>query len=351
MFGDLIETRTSSQLSTVRVDRAAGYHDMAVTLDCTYSSTLASNLTAPRSLINCSVRNEFNSTQLPNDMLRGALSQAIEKWFYMVFYPLVLAFGTACTLLTLWVVFTLKRQRLYENLTYTLVFMSFAGRQARIWAIEICSLLLLLLSFRERIADLFALLIGATRNWALVAFGYNLRVSLDDIGLACKGHVFLVVVTRDFAVLLKVVLCLSQLIAVFPSLNRERAFRDPIRTLNVLIAAAGVLCLARSALAAFSHEIVKMKSKSGNEIHTCAVYEKPLLEKLNGYSTSGFLIVTYPLIILCNIIFLFKACVTDSMHCSNIQYIEFQALVVIFETANYKSNWIILPKCLSPDRL
>ena len=146
----------------------------------------------------------------------------------------------------------------------------------------------------------------------MVAFGYNLRVRLDDIGIACKGHVFFVVVTRDFAVLLKVVLCLSQLIAVFPSLNRERAFRDPIRTLNVLIAAAGVLCLARSAFAAFSHDLVKVRMKSGNEIHTCAVYEKPLLETLNSYSTSGFLIVTYPLIILCNIIFLFKVCLSPA---------------------------------------
>lgn len=150
------------------------------------------------------------------------------------------------------------------------------------------------------------MLIGASRNWAQSAFAYNLRVDLDNFGIACKLHVFLLVVMRDFAVLLKVVLCVSQLIAVFPSLNRERAFRDPIRTLNVLIASTGALCVVRSLLAAFSHEIVQIRSKSGAQIVECAVYEKPFLEKLNGYSTSGFLIVTYPLIILCNIVFLFK---------------------------------------------
>ena len=132
MFGNvLLETTTATQFSTTGssspVVRASGYRDMTVTLDCTYSGTLASYLTASPSLLNCTKWNAFNSTPPPNGLQHAALSQAIEKWFYMVFYPLVLAFGVACTLLTLLVVFTLKRQRLYENLTYTLVFMSFAG--------------------------------------------------------------------------------------------------------------------------------------------------------------------------------------------------------------------------------
>lgn len=79
---------------------------MAVTLECTYSSTSVDNLTAPRSFTNCSSPNEMNIKPLPNDRFN---SRNIEKWFYTLFYPLVLAFGTVFTLLTLWVVFTLKR--------------------------------------------------------------------------------------------------------------------------------------------------------------------------------------------------------------------------------------------------
>ena len=211
---------------------------------------------------------------VPSSLERLVLGNEMLEWFYGVLYAFMFVFGLSCNALLHLLLMQLHRQGLFEDLTP----------------------LLLLINLMDSGAVLFGLPYHMAK---LVIIKVDLRAL--DVWL-CRSHMFIVNVFMDVAISLRLLLCISQVSAVFPKLRAGAFWHLIASSARVGIAVVVAVVLLKTAVESLFHEVVWFKIAKAK---VCLNKDQEMMLIFTIIS-SGFILLTYPTIAVCNFLFLLR---------------------------------------------
>ena len=227
--------------------------------------------------------NEINQSKSLGWIMPGNSVFLDVMWtrLYTVLYSFMFVFCLSFTAILHVLLVRLLRQRLFKHLTRVLLLIN--------------------------LVDLGAVLFGLPYHWLKLVFDVDIRTL--HVWL-CRAHVFIVNDFMDLSIALRLLLCISQVSAVFPAL-RTNAFARALSScrcrfsIGIFIAMAVVLL--KSALESLFQDIVEFKNP---EICVCLNRNGKTMLFFTMIS-SGFILLTYPAICVCNCAFLVKIKITS----------------------------------------
>lgn len=200
--------------------------------------------------------------------------------FYIGIYVVMLVFGLSANMLLHMLFVRLHRQRLFKHLTPVLLL--------------------------KNLMDSGAVLFGLPYHMTKIAFKVDLRAL--NVWL-CRAHVFVVNSFMDLAVALRLLICISQISAIFPALRTNtcwHALSTCSRRFSFCISIIVVLVLFKSAFESVFQRIHTYGNFEPLKVTICLNNSDHGIMLFFTIISNGIFLITYPSIAISNVVFLVK---------------------------------------------